>query len=101
MSFQVKVISHANEVGKKLNPEIRKTAKAAVKELALDPYLGKELQTELSGFWSLRFLRYRIIYSIDIQKKVIITWAIGHRRDIYQAFNEYMTKAVSTKPEAE
>ncbi len=43
MPFQVKVTSHANEAGKKLNPEIRKAAKAALKELALNPYLGKEL----------------------------------------------------------
>jgi mRNA-degrading endonuclease RelE of RelBE toxin-antitoxin system len=46
MPFQVKVTSHANEIGKKLNPEIRKAAKAALKGLALNPYLGKELQTE-------------------------------------------------------
>ena len=91
MPFQVKVTSHANEAGKKLNPEIRKAAKAAL--LALNPYLGKELQAELSGFWSLRFLRYRIIYRVDVQQKIIVVWAIGHRRDIYEAFNEYVTKA--------
>jgi mRNA interferase RelE/StbE len=93
MPFQVKVTSHANEAGKKLNPEIRKAAKVALKELALNPYLGKELQVELSGFWSLRFLRYRIIYRVDVPQKIIIVWAIGHRRDIYEAFNEYVTKA--------
>jgi mRNA interferase RelE/StbE len=102
MPFQVKVTSHADEVGKKLNPEIRKAAKAALQELALNPYLGKELQTELSGFWSLRFLRYRIIYRVDIPQKIIVAWAIGHRRDIYEAFNEYVAKAAaSTKPGAE
>ncbi|MFH0782585.1 MAG: type II toxin-antitoxin system RelE/ParE family toxin [Pseudomonadota bacterium] len=93
MPFRVKVTSHANEAGKKLSPEIRKAAKAALKELALNPYLGKELQAELSGFWSLRFLRYRIIYSVDVPQKIIVVWAIGHRRDIYEAFNEYVTKA--------
>ncbi len=93
MPFQVKVTSHANEAGKKLNPEIRKAAKAALKELTLNPYLGKELQAELSGFWLLRFLRYRIIYRVDVPQKIIVVWAIGHRRDIYEAFNEYMTKA--------
>jgi mRNA-degrading endonuclease RelE of RelBE toxin-antitoxin system len=66
MVFQVKVTSHANEVAKKLTPEIRKAAKAALKELALNPFIGKELQAELSGFWTLRFLRYRIIYKTDL-----------------------------------
>ena len=93
MPFQVKVTSHANETGKKLNPEISKAAKAALQELALNPYLGKELQAELSGFWSLRFLRYRIIYRVDVQQKIIVVWAIGNRRDIYEAFNEYVTKS--------
>lgn len=92
MPFQVKVTLHANEAGKKLHPEIRKAAKAALQELAVNPYAGKELQVELSGFWSLKFLRYRIIYRIDIQQKIIVVWAIGHRRDIYEAFNEYVTK---------
>jgi len=92
MPFQVKVTSFASQSGKKLGPEVRKAAKSALKELALNPYRGKELQTELSGFWSLRFLRYRIIYKIDLQQKIIVVWAIGHRRDIYQAFSEQVAK---------
>lgn len=83
MPFQVKVTSNANEAGKKLDPDIRKAAKAALKELALNPYLGKELQAELSGFWSMRFLRYRINYRIDVSQKIIVVWAVGHRRDIW------------------
>jgi mRNA-degrading endonuclease RelE of RelBE toxin-antitoxin system len=89
MPYQVKITAYANEVGKKLNPEVRKAAKTALKDLALNPYTGKELQAELSGFWSLRFLRYRIIYKVDIQQKLIVVWAIGHRRNIYEAFSEY------------
>ena len=89
MLYLVKVTSCAYEAGKKLNPEIRRAAKAALRELALNPFIGKELQAELSGFWSLRFLRYRIIYRVDVQQKIIIVWAVGHRRDIYEALNEH------------
>jgi len=87
--IQVKVTSHANEAAKKLNPEIRKAAKAALKELALNPLIGKELQAELSGFWTLKFLRYRIIYKTDLEQKIIVVWAIGNRRDIYETFSEH------------
>jgi mRNA interferase RelE/StbE len=90
MSFQGKLTVSASNVAKKLNPEIKKVAKKALKELAKDPFLGKELQTELSGFWSYRFLRYRIIYKADIQKKIIIVWAIGHRRDVYETLSEHI-----------
>ena len=65
-------------------PEIRKAAKAALWELAQNPCLGKELQAELSGFRSYRFMRYRIVYKVDAVNKQVIVWAIGHRRDIYE-----------------
>lgn len=90
MLYQVKITSFANDIAKRLSSEIKKAAKAAFKELAENPYLGKELQTELSGFWSYRFLRYRIVYKVDRQEKTIIVWAIGHRRDIYETINDHM-----------
>ncbi len=90
MTYQVKITAFANNAAKKLNPEIKKAAKAALRELAENPYLGKELQTELSGFWSFRFLRYRIVFKADTQKKIIIVWAIGHRRDIYETMSEHI-----------
>jgi len=92
MLYQVKVTPCAFEAGKKLGPEISKAAKAALGELALNPFIGKELLTALSGFWSLRFLRYRIIYKVDVQQKIIIVWAVGHRRDIYETLNEHKAK---------
>jgi len=85
MPYQVKLTAFANDSAKRLNPEIKK---AALKELAENPYLGKELQAELSGFCSYRFLRYRIVYKVDRQEKTVIVWAIGQRRDIYETMNE-------------
>ncbi len=90
MTYRVKLTVSANNFAKKLNPEIKKAAKEALKELAKNPFLGKELQTELSGFQSYRFLRYRIIYKVDIQGKIIIVWAIGHRRDVYETLSEHV-----------
>ena len=92
MLYQVKITSFANEIGKKFSPDIKNAAKVALKELAQNPTLGKELQEELSGFRSYRFMRYRIIYKIDTQEKHIIVWAIGHRRDIYENFNSLLLK---------
>ena len=92
MLYQVKITSHANKVGKQFSPEIKNAARAALKELAQNPNLGKELQEELSGFRSYRFMRYRIIYKIDTQEKHIIVWAIGHRRDIYENIGSLLLK---------
>ncbi len=90
MDYKAKITPFANRSAKRLNPEVKKTAKAVLRELAQNPYLGKELQAELKGFWSYKFLRYRIIFKADLQKKIIVVWAIGHRRDIYEAFGEHL-----------
>jgi mRNA interferase RelE/StbE len=92
MPYQVKITSFVNEVGEKFSPEIKKTAKAALQELAQSPDLGKELQGELSGLRSHRFMRYRIIYKVDTKEKNIVIWAIGHRRDIYENLGNLLAK---------
>lgn len=88
MRYQVKISASANETGKRLPPEIKKAAKAALKELGKNPHLGKELQAELSGFRSHRFMRYRIVYTVDHESKTVIVRAIGHRRDIYESLGK-------------
>ena len=90
MTYQVKITPFANRTTKKFSPEIKKAAKAALKELAQNPLLGKELQAELSGFWSYKFLRYRIVFKADPKEKVIVVWAIGHRRDIYETLRNHL-----------
>lgn len=99
MTYQIKITSFANRVAKKFSPEIKKAAKAALKELAQNPYLGKELQAELSGFWSYKFLRYRIVFKTDTTKKIIIVWAIGHRRDIYETLGDHLLSLSSENEE--
>jgi mRNA-degrading endonuclease RelE of RelBE toxin-antitoxin system len=90
MAYQVKITAHASKSAQKLNPEVKKAAKAALKELAQNPYHGKELQAELSGFFSYKFLRYRIVYKPDTAEKIIVVWGIGHRRDIYESLGEHL-----------
>jgi len=90
MTYQVKITPFAISAAKKFSPEVRKAAKAAMKELAQNPYLGKELQAELSGFWSYKFLRYRIVFKIDATEKNVFVWAIDHRRDIYETFGDHL-----------
>ena len=90
MTYQVKITPFAISAAKKFSPEVRKAAKAAMKELAQNPYLGKELQAELSGFRSYKFLRYRIVFKTDATEKNVVVWAIGRRRDIYETFGDHL-----------
>jgi mRNA interferase RelE/StbE len=97
MPYQVKFTNSVSEVARNFPPEIKKAAKAALKELAENPDLGKELQTELSSFRSYRFKRYRIVYSVDAKNKFVVVWAIGHRRDIYEHLGERLLQNNGTR----
>jgi mRNA-degrading endonuclease RelE of RelBE toxin-antitoxin system len=90
VAYQVRLTACANSVAKRLHPQIKIAAKASLKNLAQNPYLGKELQAELKGFRSYRFSRYRIIFQVNTMEKAIIVWAIGHRRDIYELFGQHL-----------
>jgi mRNA interferase RelE/StbE len=90
MSFQVKLTVHASEVARELTPEIKKAAKKALRQLEENPDLGKELQAELTGFRSYRFMRNRIVYRVLPAKKIVVVWAVGHRRDIYENFSDQL-----------
>lgn len=93
MKYSIYVTPFAEKiVQKNLAPEIKKAARVALKELVKNPYLGKELQAQLTGFFSHKFMRYRIVYQIDIQAKKIIVWGVGHRSTIYEAVTEQYLK---------
>ena len=74
------------------HPDNRKLIKSALHELKQNPYLGDELQEELSGFRSYKPRRYRIIYSIDEENQSINIFHIGHRRDVYEQFRLLLDK---------
>jgi mRNA interferase RelE/StbE len=94
MRYRVKLTATVNKIGKQFAPEIKSAAREALNKLADDPFLGKELQGELIGFRSYRFMRYRIIYRIDPEARIVVIWAIGHRRDIYENFTEILLRQV-------
>ncbi len=56
----------------------------AINSLQDDPFLGKRLEGELLGFYSLRVWPYRIIYEIKKKELIIFIIKIGHRKDIYK-----------------
>ena len=48
-----------------LHPAIKKEIRAAIEEIAENPWEGKRLQRELFGLFSLRVKNYRIIYTVE------------------------------------
>jgi len=72
----------------KLHPRLKPVIKSKIESIREDPYIGKPLERELSGYLSVRTNRYRIIYKILEDKRVIQIYHVGHRRDIYELFGE-------------
>jgi mRNA interferase RelE/StbE len=62
--------------------DLKRIKNAIEKRLALAPdKLGRPLRGDLKGRWRMRIGDYRIIYSIHVNKVLILL--IGNRRDIY------------------
>ena len=68
----------------KINPADQKKISRKLHQLADNPHLGKPLQGELVGYFSLRVWPLRIIYTFDQTKQIINIMAIGYRGDIYK-----------------
>ena len=73
---------------KKLHPHLKPVIKSKIEQIREDPYTGKFLERELSGYLSLRAKRYRIIYKVLADEKVIQIHYVGYRKDIYELFGE-------------
>lgn len=88
--YKVKLTETVSKTLTNFHPDIKKSIKASLNEIAQTPYSGKELQEDLHGFLSYGLKRYRIIYKVDDRRKIITVYMVGRRRDIYELFSEYL-----------
>ena len=77
---------------KSLHPQIKSSIKVHIQKLKDNPYSGKPLEKDLSGYHSLRTKRFRIIYKIDHDNKIVQIHYVGHRRDVYELLRELLAK---------
>jgi mRNA interferase RelE/StbE len=77
---------------RKLHPHLKSLIRSKIEKIREDPYIGKSLERELSGYLSFRTKRYRIIYRVLEGEKVIQIHHVGHRRDIYELLAEQIRK---------
>ena len=89
MPYRLQYSQTARDLIRKAHPELKAIARERLKELIENPYAGKRLEKELSGYFSLRAMRYRILYKIRAQNQTVEVHYVGHRKDVYQLFREY------------
>jgi mRNA interferase RelE/StbE len=90
--WKMRFTPEASRLLSKLHPENKRRIKKALGELQQDPYPGKDLQEELSGFKSLRIKKYRVVYNINEEEKIIQILYIGRRSDVYEQFRHLLTE---------
>lgn len=91
ISHRIRYTPVAAESLRPLPPQVKPAVRAAIRELASNPFLGRPLALELAGFWSLRVARYRLIYRI--RERALEIHLMGPRSDIYEVFRRFLERA--------
>lgn len=90
--YRLRFTPEASRIIAHLPPEVKRLIRSSIDELTSRPSRGDELQTELSGFRSLRSKRYRIIYKVNETDSSIDIYYVGPRKDVYDHFRELLEK---------
>ena len=82
--FRPDIPPHVAEVIRSLHPDLKRSVKAAIRAIAVNPSRGEPLKAELEGLLKYRVRRFRIVYQIDGRSRTIRIMAVGHRQHIYE-----------------
>lgn len=75
---------HVAGIIRHLPPDVKRGVKAAIRVLSNNPAAGEPLQRELEGLWKYRVKRFRVVYAVDRQRRILRVMAVGHRRAVYE-----------------
>ena len=92
MSYQLFYSETSRKQIRKLHPQIKPVVKSKIEKLQENPFSGKWLEKELSGYLSLQANRFRIIYKVLHNDQTVEIHYVGHRKDIYELFKEAIAK---------
>jgi mRNA interferase RelE/StbE len=83
MEFLVIIPRKVQKELNKIPQNFRKKIITVLFFLSKNPYLGKKLEGERKGEWSLKVWPYRIIYTIKKEQLIVLIIKIGHRQGVY------------------
>jgi len=92
MSYQLLYSETSRKQIRKLHPQIKPVVKSKLEKLQENPFSGKWLEKELSGYLSIQAKRFRVIYKIRDNDQAVEIHYVGHRKDIYELFKAAIAK---------
>jgi mRNA-degrading endonuclease RelE of RelBE toxin-antitoxin system len=93
MSYQLLYSETSRKQIRKLHPQIKPVVKSKIEGLQENPFSGKCLEKELSGYLSMQANRFRVIYRIRDNDQTGEIHYVGHRKNIYELFKEAIAKS--------
>lgn len=82
--YRVEFVHAVEKQLSKLPHKQQQRITAAVVGLREDPYSGKKLSGKYRDYYSLRVWPYRVIYTVQQQKLLVLIIRIGHRQGVYR-----------------
>ena len=92
MAYQLLYSETSRKQIRKLHPQIKHLVKSKIERLRDNPFSGKWLEKELSGYLSMQAKRFRVIYRVKDDDQIVEIHYVGHRKDIYELFKEAIAK---------
>jgi len=93
--FRPDIPPHVAEVIRHLAPDLKRSVKQALRALCSDPFSGEPLLKELEGLRKYRVRRFRIVYEIDREKRLLRIFAVGHRRGVYEQVADQLRRTTA------
>ena len=84
MGYKVKHTRRFEKDFMSLDRSVRKRIVEIVDLLRERPYIGKPLRGPLHGKWSIRVGKYRLVYEIDEENRIVFLLTVGPRKRIYR-----------------
>ncbi len=83
--YKIEISATAERQFKKLAKDVQIRVAKAILELSSDPHpRGCRKLAGYNDVYRIRVGRYRILYSVEQKRLIVIVLKIGHRRDVYR-----------------
>lgn len=84
MSYRIEVRPAAARQLRKLDPQTARRVQGVIALLADDPRPPASRPLTGRPAWRVRVGDYRVIYTIEDDRLIVVVITIGHRRDVYR-----------------
>ena len=91
--FRHSIPDHVADIVRSLYPDLKRSVRAALDEIARNPECGEPLRGELEGYRKYKVRRFRIVYAIDKKHHMVRIMAVAHRRAVYEEFAAQLKKS--------